>query len=49
MSTATATTTPLQGKVLAQRNIRELESGEEPELQHDRSTNAPIRRYGQMW
>ncbi len=33
------------GKVLAQRIIPELESPEEPKLQHDSSTNALIRRY----
>jgi len=33
------------GKVLAQRVITELESREEPELGHDSSTNAMIRRY----
>ena len=33
------------GKVLAQRIIPELESPEEPELHHDSSTNALIRRY----
>jgi glucose-6-phosphate isomerase len=33
------------GKVLAQRIIPELESGTEPELRHDSSTNALIRRY----
>jgi glucose-6-phosphate isomerase len=33
------------GKVLAQRIIPELESGEEPRLNHDSSTNALIRRY----
>jgi glucose-6-phosphate isomerase len=33
------------GKVLAQRIIPELESEEEPELDHDSSTNALIRRY----
>jgi glucose-6-phosphate isomerase len=33
------------GKALAQRIIPELESGSEPELQHDSSTNALIRRY----
>ena len=33
------------GKVLAQRVITELESREEPELDHDSSTNAMIRRY----
>ena len=36
------------GKVLAQRIIPELESAEEPELQHDCSTNALIRRYRRM-
>jgi glucose-6-phosphate isomerase len=33
------------GKVLAQRIIPELESGAEPTLDHDSSTNALIRRY----
>jgi glucose-6-phosphate isomerase len=33
------------GKVLAQRIIPELESATEPDLRHDRSTNALIRRY----
>jgi glucose-6-phosphate isomerase len=33
------------GKVLAQRIAPELESADEPELQHDSSTNALIRRY----
>jgi glucose-6-phosphate isomerase len=33
------------GKVLAQRIIPELESPEEPQLAHDSSTNALIRRY----
>ena len=33
------------GKVLAQQIIPELESGEEPELHHDSSTDALIRRY----
>ena len=33
------------GKVLAQQIIPELESGGEPELHHDSSTNALIRRY----
>ncbi|HEY2584807.1 MAG TPA: glucose-6-phosphate isomerase, partial [Tepidisphaeraceae bacterium] len=32
------------GKVLAQRIIPELEGGEEPQLRHDSSTNALIRR-----
>jgi glucose-6-phosphate isomerase len=33
------------GKALAQRIIPELESAEEPQLHHDSSTNALIRRY----
>ena len=33
------------GKVLAQRIIPELESKEEPKLEHDGSTNSLIRRY----
>jgi glucose-6-phosphate isomerase len=33
------------GKVLAQQIIPELESEQEPELQHDSSTNTLIRRY----
>ena len=33
------------GKVLAQRIIPELTSASEPELGHDSSTNALIRRY----
>jgi glucose-6-phosphate isomerase len=33
------------GKVLAKRIIPELESAEEPPLQHDSSTNSLIRRY----
>ncbi len=33
------------GKVLAQRIIPELENAAEPELRHDSSTNALIRRY----
>ncbi|HUJ69605.1 MAG TPA: glucose-6-phosphate isomerase, partial [Syntrophorhabdales bacterium] len=33
------------GKVLAKRIIPELESSEEPPLQHDSSTNSLIRRY----
>jgi glucose-6-phosphate isomerase len=33
------------GKELAQRIVPELESAEEPELSHDSSTNALIRRY----
>ena len=36
------------GKVLAQRIIPELESATEPELQHDHSTNALIRRYRKL-
>jgi glucose-6-phosphate isomerase len=36
------------GKALAQRIIPELESATEPELQHDSSTNALIRRYRKM-
>jgi glucose-6-phosphate isomerase len=36
------------GKVLAQRIIPELESATEPELRHDSSTNALIRRYRRM-
>jgi glucose-6-phosphate isomerase len=36
------------GKVLAQRIIPELESKNEPELKHDASTNALIRRYRRM-
>jgi glucose-6-phosphate isomerase len=35
------------GKVLAQRIIPELESQEEPKLEHDSSTNTLIRRYRQ--
>src|SRR5579883_2764912 len=35
------------GKALAQRIIPELESASEPELEHDSSTNALIRRYRQ--
>lgn len=35
------------GKALAQRTIPELQSKEEPVLQHDSSTNALIRRYRQ--
>ena len=33
------------GKVLAVRIIPELEAADEPELDHDSSTNALIRRY----
>lgn len=36
------------GKVLAQRIIPELESAEEPDLQHDSSTNSLIRRYRKL-
>jgi glucose-6-phosphate isomerase len=36
------------GKALAQRIIPELESAGEPDLQHDSSTNALIRRYRKM-
>uniref|UniRef100_E6PYJ2 glucose-6-phosphate isomerase n=1 Tax=mine drainage metagenome TaxID=410659 RepID=E6PYJ2_9ZZZZ len=36
------------GKVLAVRIIPELESSTEPELKHDSSTNALIRRYRRM-
>src|SRR6201993_232151 len=36
------------GKVLAQRIIPELESGAEPVLNHDSSTNTLIRRYRQL-
>ena len=36
------------GKVLAQRIIPELESEAEPDLKHDSSTNALIRRYRTM-
>jgi glucose-6-phosphate isomerase len=36
------------GKVLAQRIIPELQSTAEPELDHDSSTNALIRRYRSM-
>jgi glucose-6-phosphate isomerase len=36
------------GKVLAQRIIPELESKTEPQLKHDSSTNASIRRYRQL-
>jgi glucose-6-phosphate isomerase len=33
------------GKVLARQIIPELTSSDEPELSHDSSTNALIRRY----
>jgi glucose-6-phosphate isomerase len=36
------------GKALAQRIIPELAGGPEPELAHDSSTNALIRRYRRM-
>nr|HET6904611.1 glucose-6-phosphate isomerase [Ktedonobacteraceae bacterium] len=36
------------GKVLANRIIPELESGEDPDLKHDSSTNALIMRYRKM-
>ena len=36
------------GKVLAKRIIPELESAAEPELKHDSSTNALIRRYRRL-
>lgn len=36
------------GKVLAQRTIPELESTDEPQLEHDSSTNALIRRYRRL-
>jgi glucose-6-phosphate isomerase len=36
------------GKVLAKRIIPELESTQEPDLQHDSSTNALIRRYRKL-
>ena len=36
------------GKVLAQRIIPEIESGPEPQLEHDSSTNTLIRRYRQF-
>ena len=36
------------GKVLARRIIPELESASEPDLAHDSSTNALIRRYRSM-
>jgi glucose-6-phosphate isomerase len=36
------------GKVLANRIIPELEAGDEPELSHDSSTNALIRRYRRL-
>ena len=36
------------GKQLAQRIVPELEAPEEPELTHDSSTNALIRRYRRL-
>ena len=36
------------GEVLAQRTIPELESTGEPQLEHDSSTNALIRRYRRL-
>jgi glucose-6-phosphate isomerase len=36
------------GEDLAQRIVRELESSEEPEVEHDSSTNALIRRYRKL-
>jgi glucose-6-phosphate isomerase len=36
------------GKALAQRIVPELESATEPELEHDSSTNALIRRYRRL-
>jgi glucose-6-phosphate isomerase len=36
------------GKQLAQRIVPELEAAEEPELTHDSSTNALIRRYRRL-
>ncbi|MDA8091429.1 MAG: glucose-6-phosphate isomerase [Nitrospiraceae bacterium] len=36
------------GKMLAKRIIPELESGTEPQLKHDSSTNALIRRYRRL-
>ena len=36
------------GKVLAQRIVPELEAADEPELAHDASTNALIRRYRRL-
>src|SRR5262249_21927134 len=36
------------GKALAQRIVPELESRDEPPLNHDSSTNALIRRYRKM-
>jgi glucose-6-phosphate isomerase len=36
------------GKVLAQRIIPELQSADEPKLEHDSSTTALIRRYRKL-
>jgi len=36
------------GKALAQRTLPELESADEPQLDHDSSTNALIRRYRRL-
>jgi glucose-6-phosphate isomerase len=36
------------GKVLAQRTVPELEGDVEPQLTHDSSTNALIRRYRRL-
>jgi glucose-6-phosphate isomerase len=36
------------GKALAERTIPELESADEPQLKHDSSTNALIRRYRRL-
>ena len=36
------------GKVLAERIVPELESADEPQLAHDSSTNALIRRYRRL-
>ena len=36
------------GKVLANRIVPELTSAEEPDLDHDSSTNALIRRYREL-
>jgi glucose-6-phosphate isomerase len=36
------------GKVLANRIVPELRAGKEPELAHDSSTNALIRRYRRL-
>jgi len=36
------------GKVLAKRIVPELEAAESPDLKHDSSTNALIRRYRKL-